>query len=176
MQYPEAFNKIMESVFRAEGGFIAGENIEQPTNFGITLSTMRRLSMDLDGDNDIDIDDVRLMDKAKAKEIYWREYWHENDISKYPEHLWADLFDATVNFGKYGAIRVLQKAINSMYDIDVLKVDGISGKNTIKFAHNSGILADRYKTWRTGRYWRIVRENPEKIKYIHGWIKRTFNI
>lgn len=177
MNYPKEFNKIMEEVFKAEGGFVYDE--DDPggaTNYGITIHTMRKLSIDLDEDDDIDVDDVRLLDKDKAKEIYWNEYWLGNDINKYPAYMRLILFDMTVNFGKYGAIKVLQRAINNKLGSNSLDIDGISGSNTISMAQNTELEVKRIQTFRIFRFCRIAHNNSKMEKFLHGWITRARKI
>lgn len=176
-KYPNQFNKIMEKVFKQEGGFVYDE--DDPggaTNYGITISTMRKLSMDLDNDNDIDIDDVKLLDKSKAKEVYWKSYWKENKVNKYPDYLKLILFDMSVNFGNHGAIRVLQKAINNKMGRKATSEDGISGTNTIKQSIKSNVEIRRVQTYRIYRFCRIVNENEDLEKFLYGWIERARRI
>lgn len=176
-KYPNEFNKIMEEVFQQEGGFVYNE--DDPggaTNMGITIHTMRKLSMDLDGDNDVDVDDVGLLTKKDAKEVYWRNYWLSNGISKYPKRLRLILFDMTVNFGRYGAIKVLQRAVNNKLGYKKLKVDGITGNNTISQSIKSNIEIERIKAFRVYRYCRIVEDNKDLEKFLYGWIRRANRI
>lgn len=176
-KYPDQFNNIMEEVFEQEGGFTYDD--DDPggaTKYGVTLSTMRRLSIDLDNDDDIDIDDVKLLSKPKAKETYWNSYWKKTKISKYPIYLKLILFDMSVNFGNGGAIRVLQKSINNKLGKHILKEDGISGKNTIEKSISSNVEVKRVQTYRIYRFCKIAYKNKDLEKFLHGWIKRARRI
>lgn len=45
------------------------------TKYGVTIHTMRRLGLDLDGNGRVNTADVRRLTKAQAVEIFLRDYY-----------------------------------------------------------------------------------------------------
>ena len=57
---------IAKAIVTREGGFV--NDPDDPggaTNFGVTIHTMRRLGLDLTGDGQVDISDVRSLTQAQ---------------------------------------------------------------------------------------------------------------
>lgn len=72
----QSVEQIAEAIIRREGGFVNDpDDLGGATNFGVTVHTMRRLGLDLDGDGDVDASDVRLLDKDRAREIFLKHYF-----------------------------------------------------------------------------------------------------
>lgn len=119
------FPVIMNHVFQWEGGYV--DHPQDPggaTNMGITIHTMRALKLDLDNDGDIDKDDVKLVTKGIATEIYDDMYWTPVWGNRMPSGLDMVLMDAAVNSGPRASVRWLQKALKDT------KADGYLGPNT----------------------------------------------
>jgi lysozyme family protein len=93
---------------------------------------MRRLGLDLDGDGDVDRDDVRRITAAQATDIFIEHYFERPRIGDLPEVLQPSVFDMYVNAGVQRG-RILQRLLRRMgHDI---AVDGIIGPHTIRAAH-----------------------------------------
>ena len=76
---------IIGGILRREGGFV--NDPDDPggaTNHGVTIHTMRRLGVDVDGDNDVDINDVRQLTRDRAAEIYKEHYYIRPGIAGLP--------------------------------------------------------------------------------------------
>ncbi|MGR3585419.1 MAG: glycosyl hydrolase 108 family protein, partial [Pseudooceanicola nanhaiensis] len=59
--------QIAEDILRREGGYVNDPGDPGgATNFGVTVHTMRRLGLDLDGDGDVDAADVRRLTREQA--------------------------------------------------------------------------------------------------------------
>jgi hypothetical protein len=116
-----------------EGGYV--DDPDDPggaTKHGVTIHTMRRLGLDLDGDGDVDRDDVRRITAAHATDIFIEHYFERPRIGDLPEVLQPSVFDMYVNAGS-NAVRILQRLLRRMgHDI---AVDGIIGPHTIRAAH-----------------------------------------
>ena len=77
----QTVSDIAEAILDREGGFV--NDPDDPggaTNFGVTVHTMRRLGLDLDGDGDVDAADVRRLSKAEAREIFIRAALVQRDF------------------------------------------------------------------------------------------------
>ena len=86
----------MPFIFKAEGGY--SDNPEDPggpTNFGITLATLRAY----EGDPNLTADDVKNLTPAVAKEIYRTAYWNRMQCGALPVGLDLEVFDFGVNSG-----------------------------------------------------------------------------
>lgn len=177
---------IALEIVRREGGYV--NDPDDPggaTNFGVTIHTMRRLGLDLDGDGDVDSADVRALTADQAVDIFLRHYFERPGINRLPEAIHATVFDMYVNAGS-NAVKILQRVINQagLEDADLV-VDGAIGPMTIAAAHRAhaemgDFLADAYGIARREYYYRLADRRPASRKYARrrdggkgGWIKRA---
>lgn len=109
------FDACMAEVFSHEGGYVnhpsdpGGE-----TNFGISKRSYPR-------------EDIRGMTKARAAEIYRRDFWNKVRGDQLPEGIDLVVFDPAVNSGVSRGAKWLQKALG-------VKQDGAIGAVTISAA------------------------------------------
>lgn len=183
MQSPHA---IAREIVRREGGFV--NDPDDPggaTKHGVTIHTMRRLGLDLDGDGDVDVADVRLVDADLAVDLFLAEYFRRPKIDRLPEPIQATVFDMQVNAGAR-AVKILQQVINESGAAEIdLAVDGVIGPMTIRAAHQAHaamgeFLVDAYAIARRDFYFRLADIRPASRKYARdlegqkgGWIKRA---
>ena len=179
----QSVEQIAEGIIRREGGYV--NDPDDPggaTNFGVTVHTMRRLGLDLDGDGDVDASDVRMLDKERAREIFLKNYFYGPKLDHLPKPLQASVFDMNVNAGAQ-AVKLLQKLCN---DIALtVDVDGKMGPRTIKAAQKAMQMApehlvDAYGIERRNYYYRLADRRPASRKYARttkggkgGWIRRA---
>lgn len=172
----------VEIVIR-EGGFV--DDPDDPggaTKHGVTIGTLRRLGLDLNGDGSVDLADVKGLTPLQAREIFVRHYFEEPGIGQLPGILQASVFDMFVNAGAQ-AVRILQRLLNDMgHD---LKVDGVIGPNTVAAAELAaaaapGHLADAYGIARRNYYYALADARPRLRKFARrrdggkgGWIVRA---
>jgi lysozyme family protein len=143
---------------------------------------MRRLGLDLDGDSDVDVADVRRVSREMAVDLFLREYFERPGIGRLPEVLQASVFDMQVNAGSH-AVRILQRLLNEMGER--LAVDGIIGPRTAAAAHRAaaaapGHIADAYGIARRNYYYALADRRPASRKFARrrdggkgGWIRRA---
>ncbi len=179
----QSVEQIAEGIIRREGGYV--NDPDDPggaTNFGVTVHTMRRLGLDLDGDGDVDASDVRMLDKDRAREIFLKNYFYGPKLDRLPKPLQASVFDMNVNAGAQ-AVKLLQKLCNDMgLTVDV---DGKMGPQTIKAVQKAmqmapEYLVDAYGIERRNYYYRLADRRPASRKYARttkggkgGWIRRA---
>lgn len=127
-------------VFPVEGGYV--DHPRDPggaTNMGITIHTMKALELDLDNDGDIDREDVKLVTKDIASDIYEKRYWVPVEGDKAPSGLDAVFLDAAINSGPRASIRWFQRAAG-------LTPDGILGPITRRAISNANPRLSVLKT------------------------------
>jgi len=175
--------EIAREIVAREGGYV--NDPDDPggaTKFGVTLGTMRRLGLDLDGSGRIDSRDVRALSAAQAEEIFIEHYFRRPGIARLPAPLQPSVFDMYVNAGR-NAVKILQRLLNRMGA--ALAVDGLIGPATEAAAAEAQArapnhLADAYGIERRNYYYRLAAGNRRLRKYVRrrdggkgGWITRA---
>jgi len=175
--------QLAEEIVAREGGYV--NDPDDPggaTNFGVTIHTMRRLGLDLNGDGVVDAADVRALTRAQAVDIFVRHYFEQPRIASLPEVLQPSVFDMYVNAGS-NAVRILQRLLVQMGQ-DIV-VDGAIGPQTIRAAHAAAAaapahIADAYGIARRDYYYALADRRPASRKYARrrdggkgGWIVRA---
>lgn len=174
---------IAKAIVDREGGFV--NDPDDPggaTKFGVTIGTMRRLGIDLTGDGQVSVADVRRLTREKAVDIYVEHYFRRPKIDQLPEPIQPSVFDMYVNAGG-NAVKILQRLLIEMgHD---LEADGAVGPQTIRAAAVAqdaapGLLADAYGIARRNYYYALGDERPASRKYARrkdggkgGWITRA---
>lgn len=175
--------EIAEEIVAREGGYV--NDPDDPggaTNHGVTIHTMRRLGLDVDGDGDVDASDVRRLRRDQAIDIFIDHYFHRVGVHLLPEPLHATVFDMYVNAGA-NAVKILQRLLNGMgHD---LRVDGVIGPRTAGAAREAiaaapDHLVDAYGIARRNYYYALADRRPASRKYAQrrdggkgGWIRRA---
>lgn len=178
--------EIAWEIVEREGGYV--NDPDDPggaTKYGVTIHTMRRLGIDLDGDGDVDTRDVKLLTLDRAVDIYVRHYFEKTRIDMLPEPLQASVFDMNVNAGN-NSVKILQNLLNAISGTGpLIAVDGSIGPKTAEKAHAAYTalgdrLVDAYGIERRNYYYRLADRRPASRKYARrrdggkgGWIKRA---
>lgn len=172
------FELALEKLLVSEGGYV--NDASDPggaTNMGITLGTLQNTRDyevgDVDGDGDIDIDDIKNMDEEHASEFYKKYFWDKQNLDMFPPKVAYLMFDFSVNSGFSRAGKTLQKALNTMGC--KLTEDGDVGQNTINAMESSSpdILVGYMLQERRSFYKRLVDKNPTLQKFFKGWMNRV---
>jgi len=174
---------IADEIVRREGGYVNDpDDPGGPSNFGVTIGTLRAAQMDLDADGDVDTDDLRRLTHAQARKIFIERYYERPGIGNLPEPLEASVFDMYVNAGA-NAVRILQRLLVDMGQR--IDVDGAIGAQTadaaaIAFASAPDYLVDAYGIARRNYYYQLADRRPASRKYARrrdggkgGWITRA---
>ena len=174
---------IAREIVAREGGYV--NDPDDPggaTNHGVTIHTMRRLGLDLDGDGDVDARDVRKLDREGAVDIFVDHYFRRVRIAELPEALHATVFDMYVNAGA-NAVKILQRLLREMDH--AVAVDGLIGPRTVAAARAAweaapDFLADAYGIARRNYYYALADRRASSRKYARrrdgakgGWIRRA---
>ncbi|MEW9920669.1 holin-associated N-acetylmuramidase [Marimonas sp. MJW-29] len=174
---------IAEEIVAREGGFV--NDPDDPggaTKYGVTIQTMRRLGLDLDGDGQVNVTDVRNLSRAQAVDIFIAHYFERPRIGELPAPLQPSVFDMYVNAGA-NAVKILQRLLGQM-ELEVA-VDGVLGPVSLGAAHEAirmapDHLVDAYGIARRNYYFRLADRRPASRKYARtraggkgGWITRA---
>ena len=174
---------IAREIVAREGGFVDDpDDPGGPTKHGVTLTTLRRLGLDLTGEGRVDIADLRRLSPHHARDIFVEHYFRRPRIAALPEGLQPSVFDMYVNSGS-NAVRILQRLLRRMGQ-DVA-VDGVIGPRTEEAAQAAaraapGHIGDAYAIARRAYYLRLADARPRLRKFARtraggkgGWIRRA---
>lgn len=148
-----------------------------PTKWGVSLRYAKGIGLDLDGDQDTDIDDIRQVSYDQAVELFVEDFFIEPKLHTLPTPLHAHMFDISVNSGQSIPVLLLQRILNEHFGAD-LKEDGRVGNKTrvaleaavhSDFVRLNNLLVD----YRIAYLNDIVARRPSQAKYIRGWINRA---
>ena len=112
--------------------------------------------------------------KEDAIAIYLKKYWNKCRCDDLPDGVDVLVFDMAVNPGPIQAIKFLQEALD-------VKVDGVIGNDTLNALRRkgdglkNGFIKDTL-SHRIKYYVKRCVENPVKVKYIRGWVLRSFKL
>ncbi|WP_425072565.1 holin-associated N-acetylmuramidase [Sagittula sp. S175] len=183
MATTQTVRRMAEEIVAREGGYV--NDPDDPggaTKYGVTIHTMRRLGLDIDGDGDVDAEDVKRITRQQAVDIYLQHYFQRPRIDELPEVLHDTVFDMYVNAGN-NAVKLLQRLLNQMGER--CAVDGGIGPETIGAAARAAAKApdhirDAYGIARRNYYFDLADRRPASRKYARtvrggkgGWIKRA---
>lgn len=179
----KSVDELAREIVLREGGYVNDpDDPGGPTKHGVTLDTMRRLGLDLTGDGEVDLADLRRLGPDRAAEIYIEHYFRKPRLDTLPEALQPSIFDMYVNAGA-NAVRILQRLLNEMGQ--ACAVDGAVGPQTMRAARAAaevapGYIADAYGIARRNYYYALGDRRPASRKFARrrdggkgGWILRA---
>ncbi len=179
----QSVEDIAQEIVAREGGLV--NDPADPggvTKYGVTLGTLRRLGMDIDGDGQVTAQDVARLSRDQAVQIFTSTFYKAPHIDLLPEGLQPSVFDMYVNAGST-AVSILQGLLGRM-GCDCT-VDGVIGPQTVAAARRGvGMapdhIADAYGIARRNYYYALGDARPSSRKYCRskdggkgGWILRA---
>lgn len=159
--------KLSPIIAKWEAGFVNDKTDRGgATNMGITIGTWRQIGYDKDGDGDIDVQDIRLLDErdfACVLKVYWNR-WSANRITN--QSVANLLVDWVFTSGTWG-IKIPQRILK-------LEVDGIVGNQTLTAINlaNQKLFFNAIFEARKKFFNDIVKNNPSQRKFLKGWLNR----
>lgn len=109
-----------------------------------------------------------------VEEFYQSKFWTPMKIGGINDQDLANrVFDMGVNGGSVEAVQLLQQAVGALRH--PVTVDGHIGPETLQAVdecEHDAILA-AYRQQRQDYYKAVVVKNPDKAKYLKGWLRRA---
>lgn len=172
------FDRAFLEILKVEGETYTNNSLDRggPTKYGITLKTFNDFTGVV-----YDESAIQSLTKETARSIYKTYFWYKLNIDRigisHPR-IALVIFDQAVNRGSFGAGRMLQKAINEVSGSAVVADDGIIGENTLSALSNLDEKKLGLQIFKNAQisYIKIVKNNPDQIAFLEGWIRRTHNI
>lgn len=142
------FDKALRFVLGEEGGYanVSGDSGGE-TNKGITKATYDAWLKK----NGLPAKNVRNITNAEVRKIYYEEYWKPLGCDKLPSKVALFVFDTAVNMGPGKAKEYLRR-------------------------YKNGENLDSLTTARENRYREIAAANPQKRKFLNGWMNRMSSL
>lgn len=176
MTTDEKFQYCMTIILEHEGGL--SDDVRDKggvTQWGISLRFLRTIGVDINGDGDIDADDIHAITKPNAIQIYHKYWWEKYSYQRFFNvEIVSKTFDLAVNMGAIPAHKILQKACNTFMKTQLV-VDGILGTQTLLSANtlNSTTLRQALRDCAKDRYMEIIAANPAMECWKNGWLNRA---
>ena len=162
------FDDIIQVVLEHEGGYVDDpDDRGGATNWGVT----QKVYEDFVGYS-CNKEEIKKMTQETAEEIYFQKYWKPSKADQVPDRLKHIYFDMVVNFGKRGAVKVLQQA--AVAKGHKIADDGGIGPNTLKAIKN--VETDRVRAYRVLKFASIVIKKPTQEKFWLGWFRRAIGV
>ena len=144
-----------------------------PTKYGVTKKVLQKFYKD----NVITDVDVQNLTKAAASNVYLEFYWKANKLDqiKNPD-LAKLLFDQIVNSGAKSVAELAQQVLVQMNF--KVSVDGVLGDQTIRVLNQLSfrVFAYNFIKQRQHFYIKLVKESPDQLVFLKGWINRTHTL
>jgi lysozyme family protein len=170
------FAPAVTALLQEEGGYV--EDHAGPTKYGITLPRLLEEPEhgDIDGDGDIDADDIRALSQEEAEAIYHRQWWRRYQYGQIVDQGVANkVLSLSVNMGPWRAHRVLQRSANVVYGAGLVE-DGYIGPKTLRGVNGGEegwrlMARMRYEAWQF--YEDLLARRREFEVYRNGWVIRA---
>lgn len=166
------FEKAFEKIIMLEGGY--SEHQDDPggkTKYGITEEVARQHGYN---------ESMKELSLSLAKQIYKKSYWDINRLDEIKNYsIQEELFECGVNCGPSTALKLMQRAYNTLVTSNYLTIDGKIGPNTILAINNCKFIDDLYDTANILQGYRYIElaEKDNKYKtFYKGWIRKRVSL
>lgn len=166
------FDKAFKLLILIEGGYSNHPyDPGKATKYGITESVARDHGY---------IDDMKDLPLDIAKRIYKKSYWDINRLDEIKDYsIQEEIFECGVNCGPSIALKLMQRAYNTLVTSNYLVIDGKIGPKTIKSINNCKFLDDLYDTANILQGFRYIELAEKDYKYkvfYKGWIRKRVKL
>lgn len=173
----------IETVLRHEGKFV--DNPNDPggaTKYGISLRWLISLGQinghlvgDIDGDGDVDIDDIRSLDIDQTMLLYRQRWWEKYGYDRIIDQ-WAatKVLDMSVNMGSRQAHLLVQRALSAAEQ--PVAVDGVFGPASLAAVNSADrqLFKGALRATQAGFYWHLIQVKPSLREFEAGWMNRAY--
>lgn len=183
----KTIEQILDLVLEKEGGFVDHPDDKGgPTNFGVTLKTLRAHIANAT------VDTLKSITKDDAKKIYMAEYYMKTgifDIYSLSQDIAAELFDTAINMGPKTAITFLQKCLNVFNrggDIYAdIEINGSISLETraalsafIAFRGATGVqvILKALNCLQGARYIELAEKRQANESFVYGWVSNRVQL
>ena len=166
-----SIDRVIEEVIEARGGFKFGSTPKLHYKYGISLQDI----IDYRGET-VAVDEVRMLSKHEAAEIYKDKYFIKTGIDQLPELIQEVVFDMVLAMGLENAIKIVQTVVHKMGS--PIKVDGLLGPRTkqscVIACNVYGDEVLRAICLTSKDYYRdLVDKDATKAVFLTEWINRA---
>lgn len=171
------FDWALQCILHHEGGFVDHKNDPGgATDKGISLRFLRSIGEDINGDGDIDVDDIRALDDKDVERLYETHFWKPAKCDKIKSSMIATkVFDMAVNMGPGQAWKIVQAACGTLGA--VLTVDGKAGPKTIDAVNSltdrDYMLVTNIRREQDKFYETLIKNKPSLSDFRLGWRRRA---
>jgi len=165
------FENCMTFVLRHEGRFSQDpDDTGGATNYGISLRFARSIHLDLDGDGETTVDDIRLVTPTVATQLYREHFWSPLFCDLIPEGVDLVLVDGAINQGVNRLARLLQRSLG-------LVDDGVLGPVSQAAMGALAVHPELHQEVLLSLAWRRAKKYSEAAtvnRHGNGWYRRLF--
>ena len=141
------YPNMLKFILAREGGYVNRKTDRGgPTNKGVTQVTYNSYRRS----KDLLTKDVKDITQQEVEDIYYNNYYKASGADKIDNpRLALYVFDTAILHGVYGAKQILKK---------------------------SGGSLEKFEQLRREHYYQEVKKNPEKKKFLQGWLNRVESV
>jgi len=158
------FKKALKVVLEHEG-YLSNDRFDKGglTKWGVSLRFLQAEAIDVDGDGDVDRDDILKLTQTKN---------HYDQI--FDEKIAIKLFDIAVNTGSSRAHKILKKALNDVI-YEPIAVDKTLDDETMQIVNlvEPSLLLKALRKEQAQFYLDIIKITPNYKKFAKGWAARA---
>lgn len=178
----QSVDGMIADIIRREGGFVDDPADKGgATKHGVSLRYARGVGLDLDGDGDVDGEDIRLVTPEKAAELYRKDFFETPRFDRLPASIQPLMFDWAVNSGPPRPIMAMQKVLDEVGKLTGAwrcEIDGVIGPQTARLAHRADaemgpFFLNALVEERRAFYQRVAQSDPSQQKFLKGWLARA---
>jgi lysozyme family protein len=176
IQKQNYFEDALKVVLNHEG-YLSDDKYDKGglTKWGISLAFLEAESIDVDGDGDVDRDDIIALTKGGMQSIYLKYFWEKNGYDRLlNKNIAIKMFDIAVNTGSSRANKILKKSIANIGD-EYIEIDGVLDQETVDEANliDADVLLNELRKEQKQFYLNIISITPSYAKFKNGWLARA---